>query len=556
MDNVNFKKLQFLAYVASAVDELGVTALEDATAQMKIKAALGMVDEPKPYIPEPVAIVSIEEENFDLEYYNQDNYWEPGQSKAYMDFFHESVKNTGYVPIIIRPGVDTGRKKQEAFDNTVSLNRILGDTRLIYKSEWKEVKIKLQISLTKDQIVMAQNSIKTLDILREIDADRGKKGHHYPSHEERNNCTKEARHAKRTRENSIICPRDESEKCGTFTAESSLYKHLMSQHYHGAEFRCFLCSQLFTRQVTLEYHLMVHFNIVVEDCRVCGFVNRHVNHYNVHYRTVHNMTEAQIKAMEAQKKATGVKKAVSKLLELAIDCYNKDSANPPGSIYANEYDMWTKWLANAGDKPADKKANNISVKFGSAVVKTSPKAESKRTRGDSGFGPSPSSSPPSPRYRAIKREEKENIEPFSKRGRPQPQKVIVSPPPANVVAVKPEPSHVLYPSNAFSTFAPLEPTNQVHLTPRPMRPADPRRHWPGQFLTPPAPQPQVVYLNSPNVVPQVVAPPNTPVQGLTGYESYPLAGSMPRRMPPVINRPSTFNGISVSSPFHGRRMTF
>ena len=214
----------------------------------------------------------------------QDNYWEPGQSKAYHDFFFDGMKNTGYVPIIIRPGVDTGRKKQEAFDNTVSLNRILGDTRLVYKSDWKEVKIKLQVSLTKDQIVMAQNSMKTLQELREIDADRGKKGHHYPSHEERNQCAKEARQAKRTRENSIICPRDDTEKCGTFTAESSLYKHLMSQHYHGAEFRCFLCSQLFTRQVTLEYHLMVHFNIVVEDCRVCGFVNRHVNHYNVHYR--------------------------------------------------------------------------------------------------------------------------------------------------------------------------------------------------------------------------------------------------------------------------------
>ena len=74
MESVNFEKLQFLAYVASAVDQLGLKSLEDATAKMQIKAALGIVedeDEPKPWIPEPVGILSLEEENFDLEYYNQ-----------------------------------------------------------------------------------------------------------------------------------------------------------------------------------------------------------------------------------------------------------------------------------------------------------------------------------------------------------------------------------------------------------------------------------------------------------------------------------------------------
>ena len=230
-------------------------------------------------------------------------------------------------------------------DNNLLKLAIVSPNEVTYRNYSKSITID-NLNLSPNQVSETKRRMDAFEVMHaEMPSARSSDTHHLPTPEELARVDAELETLKGQKivikgKPVLRCPRDGCHQ--SFTAFPSLNKHLKSQHYGIAEFPCPLCDVPFTRQNSLEYHMLCHFKIQLFQCHVCQEEFRHQQHFKTHLSKKHG-----INSVEAVDKADV---SISELILLAIDVFNTEGgAN--NEILGKFYGQWRQWLNGQGAKP-------------------------------------------------------------------------------------------------------------------------------------------------------------------------------------------------------------
>ena len=283
-----------------------------------------------------VAVVELEElQERKQKAKNQDRNFE-----KYREFVNELLLKNGHVPTFI---LLTSPDKKFKLDNNVLKLIIVSSNEITYRNYSKSITFD-DLNLSKKQVLEAKRRLDTFDVMHtEMPSARSSDTHHLPTPEELARVDAELEVFKGKGKKVLRCPRN---GCGqSFTAFPSLQKHLKSQHYRIAEFPCPLCDVPFTRQNSLEYHMLCHFKIQLFECHVCHEEFRHQQHFKTHLGRRHGISSRE--AAEAVDKGNV---SDSELILLAIEVFNKEGSGK-NEILGTSYGQWRQWLNGQGAKP-------------------------------------------------------------------------------------------------------------------------------------------------------------------------------------------------------------